>query len=114
MQRRFHHLRLSAADAPGRNPHPKYERLPCYCPESSAGRRLQKPTVWEAEPYPRRFPALVVGHRPLLVQRWEWLKLPPDPLRFGAPKSTAFAIETVSSGDEDRKSTRLNSSHVSI
>src|SRR2546427_10622684 len=98
MQRRFHHFRPSAADRPGRNRHPKYERLPCYCPESSAGRRLQKPTVWEAEPYPRGFLVRVAGDRPLLARLWEGPKLPPDPLRFSVPKSRAFSIETVSSG----------------
>src|SRR5437870_13875769 len=98
MQRRFHHFRPSAADRPGRNRHPKYERLPCYCPESSAGRRLQKPTVWEAEPFPRRFLVPVAGGRAFFALLWEWPRLPPGALRFGGALWGGFGVVVVCCG----------------
>src|ERR1051326_1342087 len=60
------------ADESERNRRSKCGRPPCYCPEPLAGRRLQEPTLLEAESSRRYFPEPATAFRQRLYPRSEW------------------------------------------
>src|SRR3989442_8998386 len=101
MPPRFRHSLPSSGGAPAHNRRPKYGRLPCCCPELSAGRRLQVPSLSEAESCPRHSPRRAAAVRPRLFLQEGCRGGGHGRTSFGARtlERRAFATEIVSSAN---------------